>query len=49
MDAWGNFWQKNHSTTFAEYYPDGYTSGYVADWWAAILEGNCTCKAYPQT
>jgi len=38
MDAWGNFWQKNHGTTFAEYYPDGYTSGYVADWWAAILQ-----------
>jgi len=37
MDAWGNFWQKKHSTTFAGYYPDGYTTGYIADWWADIL------------
>jgi len=42
MDAWGNFWQKNHSTTFAEYYPDGYTSGYVADWWSDILQAQNT-------
>ena len=37
MDAWGNFWEKGHSTTFGEYYSDGYTKGYIAQWWTAIL------------
>ena len=37
MEAWGNFWQKGHSTTFGEYYADGYTKGYIADWWSAIV------------
>ena len=37
MEAWGNFWQKGHSTTFGEYYADGYTNGYIADWWKQIL------------
>ena len=38
MDAWGNFWQKGHSTTFGEYYADGYTKGYISQWWETILE-----------
>jgi ubiquinone/menaquinone biosynthesis C-methylase UbiE len=38
MDAWGNFWEKGHSTTFGEYYADGYTTGYIAQWWLAILK-----------
>jgi SAM-dependent methyltransferase len=37
MEAWGNFWQKGHSTTFGEYYADGYTKGYIADWWSTIV------------
>jgi SAM-dependent methyltransferase len=37
MEAWGNFWQKGHSTTFGEYYADGYTKGYIADWWSDII------------
>ena len=37
MEAWGNFWQKGHSTTFGEYFADGYTNGYIADWWKQIL------------
>ncbi|MDG1163895.1 MAG: class I SAM-dependent methyltransferase, partial [Porticoccaceae bacterium] len=37
MDAWGNFWEKGHCTTFGEYYSDGYTKGYIAQWWTAIL------------
>lgn len=37
MDAWGNFWAKGHSTTFGEYFKNGYTEGYVASWWANIL------------
>ena len=37
MEAWGNFWGKGHSTTFGEYYADGYTKGYIADWWSAIV------------
>jgi SAM-dependent methyltransferase len=38
MDAWGNFWAKGHSTTFGEYFKNGYTEGYVASWWANILK-----------
>jgi ubiquinone/menaquinone biosynthesis C-methylase UbiE len=37
MEAWGNFWGKGHSTTFGEYYADGYTKGYIADWWSTIV------------
>lgn len=38
MEAWGNFWQKGHSTTFGEYYADGYTKGYISEWWKTIFE-----------
>ncbi|MGB1868274.1 MAG: class I SAM-dependent methyltransferase [Porticoccaceae bacterium] len=44
MDAWGNFWEKGHSTTFGEYYSDGYTQGYIAHWWTAILNSRETGK-----
>ena len=46
MDAWGNFWEKGHSTTFGEYYADGYTKGYIAHWWAAILNSRDTQKLH---
>tara|TARA_B100000780_G_scaffold265622_1_gene221184 strand:- start:2246 stop:3181 length:936 start_codon:yes stop_codon:yes gene_type:complete len=39
MEAWGNFWDKGHSTTFGEYYADGYTKGYIANWWKDIIDG----------
>ena len=39
MEAWGNFWGKGHSTTFGEYYADGYTKGYIANWWKDIVAG----------
>ncbi len=38
MEAWGNFWQKGHSTTFGEYFADGYTKGYISEWWKAVLD-----------
>jgi SAM-dependent methyltransferase len=44
MEAWGNFWQKGHSTTFGEYYADGYTNGYVAHWWKEILGSHASDK-----
>ena len=40
MEAWGNFWQKGHSTTFGKYYDDGYTKGYISDWWEKILSSH---------
>ena len=40
MDAWGNFWQKGHSTTFGEYYADGYTRGYINNWWRSVIAKN---------
>ena len=46
MDAWGNFWEKGHSTTFGEYYADGYTKGYIAHWWTAILNSRDTQKLH---
>jgi SAM-dependent methyltransferase len=42
MEAWGNFWQKGHSTTFGEYYADGYTNGYISDWWKEILDSHAS-------
>lgn len=36
--AWGNYWEKGHSTTFGEYYKDGYTHGYIAKWLKGIIE-----------
>lgn len=42
MEAWGNFWQKGHSTTFGEYYADGYTNGYISDWWKEILSSHAS-------
>ena len=44
MEAWGNFWQKGHSTTFGEYYADGYTNGYIAHWWKEILGSHTSNK-----
>jgi len=32
MNAWANYWSQGHSTTFGEYYREGYTKGFVADW-----------------
>lgn len=40
MSAWGNFWAKGHSTTFGPYYKDGYTSGYIANWWSTALDAH---------
>ena len=40
MEPWGNFWQKGHSTTFGEYYADGYTNGYISEWWKGILNSH---------
>ena len=37
-DVWGNYWEKGHSTTFGEYYSDGYTHGYIAKWLKDIIE-----------
>ena len=32
MDAWGNYWEKGHKTTFGEYFANGYNRGYIHDW-----------------
>jgi ubiquinone/menaquinone biosynthesis C-methylase UbiE len=38
MNPWSVFWRQGHSTTFGEYFRQGY-EGAVADWWRAELEG----------
>jgi ubiquinone/menaquinone biosynthesis C-methylase UbiE len=38
MNPWSIFWQQGHSTTFGDYFKQGYT-GAVADWWQSILSG----------
>jgi ubiquinone/menaquinone biosynthesis C-methylase UbiE len=37
MNPWSIFWSQGHSTTFGDYFKQGY-EGAVADWWKAILE-----------
>lgn len=32
MDAWGNYWDKGHKTTFGEYFANGYNKGYIHNW-----------------
>ena len=39
-DVWGNYWEKGHSTTFGEYYSDGYTRGYIAEWINQIVKSH---------
>jgi ubiquinone/menaquinone biosynthesis C-methylase UbiE len=36
MNPWSLFWHQGHSTTFGDYFKQGYT-GAVADWWQSIL------------
>jgi ubiquinone/menaquinone biosynthesis C-methylase UbiE len=37
MDPWSLFWRQGHSTTFGDYFKDGYV-GAVADWWQSKLD-----------
>ncbi len=37
MNPWSLFWRQGHSTTFGEYFKQGY-AGAVADWWQSVLE-----------
>ena len=37
MDPWSLFWRQGHSTTFGDYFKQGY-EGAVADWWRSQLE-----------
>lgn len=37
MNPWSLFWRQGHSTTFGEYFKDGY-AGPVADWWQPIVK-----------
>ena len=42
MNPWSLFWRQGHSTTFGDYFKQGYT-GAVADWWQeklSTLPGN---------
>jgi ubiquinone/menaquinone biosynthesis C-methylase UbiE len=36
MDPWSLFWQQGHSTTFGDYFKQGY-EGAVANWWQSFL------------
>lgn len=38
MNPWSLFWRQGHSTTFGNYYEDGYV-GAIADWWQSKLDG----------
>lgn len=38
MNPWSLFWRQGHSTTFGDYFKQGY-DGAVADWWQNQLEG----------
>ncbi len=38
MNPWSLFWRQGHSTTFGNYFKDGY-EGAVADWWQATVDG----------
>ncbi|MDH3276200.1 MAG: class I SAM-dependent methyltransferase [Gammaproteobacteria bacterium] len=57
MNPWSIFWRQGHSTTFGDYFKQGY-EGAVADWWqsradklavdAAVLEVGCgNCSLLP--
>jgi ubiquinone/menaquinone biosynthesis C-methylase UbiE len=37
MDPWSLFWHQGHSTTFGDYFKQGY-AGAVADWWQSVLD-----------
>lgn len=37
MNPWTLFWRQGHSTTFGDYFKQGYTGG-VADWWQSVLD-----------
>lgn len=37
MNPWSLFWSHGHSTTFGDYFKQGYT-GAVADWWRSALD-----------
>ncbi len=36
MNPWSVFWRQGHSTTFGDWFKQGY-DGAVADWWLAVL------------
>ena len=36
MDPWSVFWRQGHSTTFGDYFKQGY-EGAVADWWRGVV------------
>ena len=36
MNPWSVFWRQGHSTTFGDYFKQGY-EGAVADWWRSVL------------
>lgn len=38
MNPWSLFWRQGHSTTFGDYFKQGY-DGAVADWWKGRLKG----------
>ncbi|MEE4217899.1 MAG: class I SAM-dependent methyltransferase [Xanthomonadales bacterium] len=38
MNPWSLFWRQGHSTTFGDYFKQGYV-GAVADWWQSKLDG----------
>lgn len=44
MNAWSNYWQQGHQTTFGDYYKDGYTRGFVHDWWRSCLHDLTTVE-----
>ena len=37
MNPWSLFWRQGHSTTFGDYFKQGY-EGAVADWWKSTLD-----------
>ena len=41
MNPWSLFWRQGHSTTFGNYFKEGY-EGAVADWWQSKLDGPST-------
>ena len=38
MNPWSLFWRQGHSTTFGNYFKEGY-EGAVADWWQSNVDG----------
>lgn len=38
MNPWSLFWRQGHSTTFGDYFKEGY-EGAVADWWQSNIDG----------